>query len=194
MTAQKPDFKAVALRAKSELDLVVRTVKEKGAKRFSTALMIAGAMILMSHVFIYSPPKKRLATLGAEIERRRSLADSGGQYKAIRESLHRAYKVLPTQAEREQWLSAQVIDSLRVENLTAESFQPPTEEDSAGVFRQSSRLSVTMRFAEFFSWLQRIETMRPMMHVHQAELKKDKGGRNVASFQVVTLIPKRRYE
>lgn len=189
------DLKPLADLAKAELEMVMNTVKEKGGKRFGKAFGIAGIMVFVAYAGVYAPPKKKAARLQSEIDAARELSQFGAQYKDLRDQLSAIYAQLPDMKDKEMFLSNAVIDSLKAEGLTPETFQPVREQEQAGLVFQASNIAMPVKFAEFYSWVVRLETAKPLMHLQAVELakKSDVIGVNTVQAEITTVIPKKRY-
>jgi type II secretory pathway component PulM len=193
--AQNIDPKVLLAQALSELDLIVTTVRTKGAKRFLKPVAISLIAVCATYILVYAPPKKKKARLQSEIDAARTLSEFGQQYKDLRDSLASCYAQLPQPKDREMFLSNAVIDSLKAESLTPETFQPVREQEQAGLIFQASNIAMPVKFADFYSWLVRVESAKPLMHLQTLELlkKSDVIGLNAATAEITTVIPKKRY-
>ncbi|OGR99333.1 MAG: hypothetical protein A2V88_03965 [Elusimicrobia bacterium RBG_16_66_12] len=177
-----------------EISIVTSTLKEKGAKRFGRAFVLSGFLVFASYAGVYKPPQKKSARLADEIKRAKMMSDYSNQYKGLRDSLDLAYANLPATADREQWLSNSVRDSLNTGGLVPEDFRPMREDVANGLVFQTATLSINLRFSEFFDWLLRLESAKPMMHLASMEFVKKGGeGYNHATFDVSTVVPVKRY-
>lgn len=193
--AQNIDLKPYVALLQAEADLVSSTLREKGGKRFGKAFAIAGVMVLLAYVGLYAPPRKKSARLQSEIDAARALSEFGTQYKELRDQLATSYDQLPLMKDREMFLSNAVIDSLKAEGLTPETFQPVREQEQAGLVFQASNIAMPVKFGEFYSWLARLEGAKPLMHLQQVSLdkKSDVIGVNTVQAEITTVIPKRRF-
>lgn len=182
--------------AKSEYEVVSATIKEKGLKRFANAFAVAGTLFAVAYFGIYKPPQNRIVRLQAEIEAARAMSKAGSEYKSLKEQLERSYAMLPAAKDRQQWLSNAMIESMRVEKLTPEMFRPVSEIDSGGLIFQTSTVQLSIKFAEAYAWLVRLEAAKPLMQVSSFELvkKQDAVGMNQVSVSVMTAIPKKRFD
>lgn len=189
------DLKPLADLAKAELEMVLATVKEKGGKRFGKAFGIAGIMVFVAYAGVYAPPQKKAARLQSEIDAARELSQFGAQYKDLRDQLSSIYGQLPDMKDKEMFLSNAVIDSLKAEGLTPETFQPVREQEQAGLVFQASNIAMPVKFGEFYSWVVRLESAKPLMHLQTVELakKSDLVGVNTVQAEITTVIPKKRY-
>jgi type II secretory pathway component PulM len=178
-----------------EISIVVATLREKGTKRFGRALAAAGIVVVGAYVCIYMPPQKKSARLQSEIDKAKMMADYGMKYKDLRDQVNIAYAGLPALADRSQWLSNSVRDSLLVGGLEPEDFTPVKELEVNGLVFQTSSVSLTLHFAEFFDWLLRVENAKPLMHMNSVEMNKksERIGFNVVSCDIATVIPKKRF-
>jgi type II secretory pathway component PulM len=195
MSAPKIDVGAYAARINEEISILAGTLKEKGAKRFGRALGAAAVMLVVAYAGIYSPSQSRSARLDKEFARVKTLVDYGAKYKDLRDQLGAAYAVLPAEMDRAQWLSNAVRDSLLAGSLVTENFTPIRESEVNGLVFQNSSVSLTVRFEDFFNWLLRVESAKPLMHMSSIELgkKNDRLGFNGATCELATVIPKKRY-
>ena len=177
-----------------EIDVVVNTLKEKGAKRFERALGVAVAVAAGAYILVYLPPQKKSARLQAQIDKAKMMSGYGTKFKDLRDQVNLAYAGLPALADREQWLSNSVRDSLLVGGLDPENFAPVKEQELNGLIFQVSSVSLTLRFSEFYDWLLRVENAKPLMHVQSVSLSKlgAKPGFNAVTCDVSTVIPKKR--
>ena len=179
-----------------EINVVVGAFKEKGAKRFGRALGGAAFLVFASYVGVYLPPQQKSARLQFEINHAKQLADYAAQFKDLRDQLNWAYAGLPSLKDREQWLSNSVRDSLLVGGLEPENFTPVKENELNGLVFQTSSVILTVRFSEFFDWLLRVENAKPLMHMNSIELNKkaERNGYNLATCDISTAIPKKRFQ
>jgi hypothetical protein len=193
--AAKIDLKPYVEFISDEISTVVRTVKEKGGKRFGRAFVIAGSAVFAAYFMVYAPPQKRSARLQDEINQASLLAQYGAQYDSTLSQLNAAYARLPTMKDRDQWLFNSVRDSLDAGNLVTESFKPVKEVELQGLIYQVCDVSMSLRFSDFYDWLLRLESARPLMQLQMLDLTKedDPLGYNEAACQIATVIPKQRY-
>jgi type II secretory pathway component PulM len=195
MAAPKIDPNVFVAAVSEEINIVLGTLKEKGAERFGRALGGAVFLVFAAYVGIYMPPQQKSARLQAQIDRAKQMADYGSQYKDIRDQLNGAYNGLPALNDREQWLSNSVRDSLLVGGLEPENFTPVKENELNGLVFQISSVALTLRFSEFYDWVLRIENAKPLMHMNSVDLVKkgDRIGFNAATCDIATVIPKKRF-
>ena len=193
--ALKIDLTVYTAAVRDEINVVAGALKEKGAKRFGRALGAAAFFVFGAYVCVYLPPQQKSARLQSEIDRAKMLADYGVQYKGLRDQLDWAYAGLPSLADREQWLSNSVRDSLLVGGLEPENFTPVSEKELNGLIFQTSNVALTLKFSEFFDWLLRVENAKPLMHVNTVELSKkiNRISYNTATCSIATVIPKKRF-
>jgi type II secretory pathway component PulM len=193
--AEKIDPQVVIALVKSEVEIMVSTIRDKGGKRFGKAFGFAGVMVALAYFGLYSPPQKKIGRLQREIDKAKAMSEAGGQYKDIRDQLAAAYAQVPQMKDREQWLSNAMIDSLRADNLTPDSFKPVSENELSGLIFQSSTVQLTIKFEQFYDWLMRLEGARPLMHVASFDVQKkpEALGWNGVTCEVTTVIPKRRF-
>ncbi|MFI5360453.1 MAG: hypothetical protein ACHQ49_00675 [Elusimicrobiota bacterium] len=178
-----------------EIRVVVGTLRDKGVKRFGRAIGGAVFFAFAAYVGVYIPPQRKSARLQSEISRAKLLVENCDKFKELREQSDAAAAGLPQLTDREEWLSNSVRDSLLVGGLEPENFTQVKENIVDGLVFQTSSISLTLRFPEFFDWLLRVENARPLMHMNGMDLTK-KGGRigyNLATADVSTVIPLKRY-
>lgn len=190
------DFKPYLEAISQEINIVVGTMRDKGGKRFGRAFVIAGFMVFAAYFGVYMPPQKKSSRLQAQIDRARMLSEKGAKYKDLRDQLQAAYSSMPSFNDREQWLTNSVRDSVSAAGLPIEDFKPVREQEESGLIFQVSSVSLTMKFSEFYDWVLRIESAKPMMHLQMVELKKkgDNVGFNGVNCDIATVIPKTRFE
>ncbi len=198
MADNKPagvDFDKYLAVVKSEFELLSGTIRDKGAKRFGKAFGIAAAFVGLAYWFVYKPPQSKIARLSKEIETARAMSQSAAAYKELRDELLASSSNLPQLKDQSQWLSNAMIDSLRVDNLTPETFRPVTESETSGLIFQTSVVGMTIRFSDLYAWLLRIESAKPLMHVASLDVAKkpDAIGYNNVTCSVKTVIPKKRF-
>ena len=195
MAAPKINANVYVAAISEEINIVLGTLKEKGAERFGRAIGGALFLVFAAYVGIYMPPQKKSARLQSQIDRAKQLADYGSQFKDIRDQLNGAYNGLPALNDRDQWLSNSVRDSLLVGGLEPENFTPVKENELNGLVFQISSVALTLRFSEFYDWVLRIENAKPLMHMNSVDLvkKTDRIGYNAATCDIATVIPKKRF-
>jgi hypothetical protein len=190
------DFSAYTKVLKAEVDLITSTMRDKGAKRFGKAFGIAGAFVFAAYTFIYKPPQAKIAALGRQIEAAQAMSASGQRYRELRDMLAGSYGNLPFLKDQAQWLSNAMIDSLRADGLTPESFKPVVETEQSGLIFQTSSVVMSLKFNDVYVWLLRLESAKPLMHISMLEVNKkpDIIGVNQVSCSVMTAIPKKRFD
>lgn len=193
--ALPPQVEKALAAVQAEAELIQSVMRDKGAKRFGKAFGIAGAFIFLAYWFVYKPPQSKIAKLSAQIEAARAMSQSATAYKELRDQLAGTYNGLPLLKDQAQWLSNAMIDSLRADGLTPESFRPVTEMESSGLIFQTSVVTLSLKFNEVYSWLLRLESAKPLMHIGSLEVgkKTDLVGVNTVSASVKTVIPKKRF-
>jgi type II secretory pathway component PulM len=193
MNAQdlKPYVDAVV----NEFNVVSGAIREKGAKRFGRAFGAAAIAVVLAYFGVYMPPQQKSARLQAEIDKAKSMADFGAQFKDLRDQLNLAYTGMPQITDRDQWLTNSVRDSLNVPGVVTEDFKPIREQELNGMVYQVSSVALSLRFADFFDWLLRLESARPLMQLQSLELgkKKENPGVNSATCEIATVMPKKRF-
>jgi len=190
------DVQAYLNAVKSEADLVITTIRHKGAKRFGKAFGLSGFLIAAAYFGVYKPPQDKISRLTMQIETAKAMSESSAAYQEVRGQLMGSYGSLPHLKDQQQWLSNSMIDSLRADNLTPELFRPVVETETSGIVFQTSTVQLTVKFNDIYNWLLRVEGAQPMMHVSNLEISKkpDMIGMNVVSASVMTAIPKKRFE
>lgn len=178
----------------SELNFIQTTIKDKGSNRFSRPILLGGMLIFIAYWFVYSPPIKKLAGLDRKLSTARATAEFADQYKEVRERLHALYALLPT--AQDPSLPEAIVDSLKSQNITADSLQPPVVMDSSGMLFQNVNVAMTLKFPELTAWLLGIEAAKPLMHVSRMTIKKkqDALGKNEVTAVLTTAVPKARYQ
>ncbi|MFI5347853.1 MAG: hypothetical protein ACHQ51_15890 [Elusimicrobiota bacterium] len=193
MNAQdlKPYLDAVL----QEVGIVTSALREKGAKRFTRAFAAAGFAVVAAYFGVYMPPQQKSARLQAEIDRAKTMADYGAQFKDLRDQLNAAYTGMPQINDREQWLTNSVRDSLNMPGIVTEDFKPIREQELNGLIFQVSAVTLSLKFSDFFDWLLRLESARPLMQLQSLELgkKRENPGINTAACDIATVIPKKRF-
>ena len=179
----------------AEAQAVLAIVRDRGAGRFSKAFALSGALMLGAYALVYSPAQAKMQRLEHELSDARIRAQFGGQYKELRDQLQQAYRSLPSDAQRDQWLADSVRRSFSERGLVTDDFKPVRETEQGGLIYQISPVAINLRFAEFYDWLQRVEASRPLMHVSMVDMRKsnDLTGVNVINLEIATVIPKRRF-
>ncbi|MBI4371468.1 MAG: type II secretion system protein M [Elusimicrobia bacterium] len=180
----------------AEAGVVAGALRAQGARRFGRALGVGAALILVAYLGVYAPARRKSARVNSEIERAKALAEHGRQYKELSGRLQEAYGRLPPAEQREQWLSDAVRASLDAQGLVTEDFKPVRTQEESGLIFQSSTVSLKLRFAELFAWIQRLEASGVLMHVQSLELEKkpDSVGLAAAACEIVTIVPKQRFQ
>lgn len=188
-----PDFSRLVGFVQSELAFVQTTIKDKGADRFARPLLLGGALVFFSYWFIYSPSIKKLAGLDRKLNTARATGEFADQYKEVRERLYALYGLLPGPSDPS--LTEAIVDSLKTQNIMADSLQPPVVTDSAGLLFQSVNVTMTLKFSELTAWLLRIEAAKPLLHVSRISIKKkqDALGKSEVTAVLTTVVPTVRH-
>lgn len=176
-----------------EATIVTSTLKEKGIQRFGRTFVLALFMVFAAYAGVYNPPQKKSDRLANEIKRAKMMSDYSNQFKDLRDRLGVAYTSLPATDERPQWLPNSVRDSLNAGGLIPEDFRPMREEEVSGLVFQTASVSVNLRFSEFYDWLLRLESAKPMMQLTSVDFIKKGMGYNYATSDVSTVVPVKRY-
>lgn len=189
-----PDFNRMVSYLQSEASFIQTTLKDKGSNRFSRPLALGAIIVFFSYWFIYLPPIKKLQGLEKRLKTARAIAEYADQYKVIRERLLALYDLLPLPAGPS--LTETIVESLKAQNIVADSLQPPAVTESAGMVFQSVSVTMTLKFSELTTWLLRIEESKPRLHVSSLNVKKktDVLGKNEVTAVLTTAIPKERFQ
>lgn len=195
MAGKDIDVLALLGPVKTEAELIIATVRLRGAKRFGKAFGIAGLFVAVAYFGIYKPPQDKISRLQKEIDTARAMSESGTAYQELRGQLASSYGILPHMKDQQQWLSNAMIDSLRADSLTPELFRPVVETEASGLIFQTSTVQLTIKFSDLYAWLMRLEGATPLMHISTLDIakKNDMLGWNVVGASVMTAIPKKRY-
>ena len=193
--AQTINLRLILTVVKAEADIIVNTLRDKGAKRFANVIALAGVLLALAYFGVYKPPQDKILRLARDIEKTRAMFEAGAQYRELRDQLAAAYAALPSMPERDQWLASALIESLRAENLTPDTIRPVSETEASGLIFQSSTIQLTIQFSEFHRWLIRLERAKPLMHVFVVDMTKklEPLGANTITCEVMTVIPKKRF-
>lgn len=191
----KLDLKPIGEAIGGEINTVVSTLRDKGGKRFSRAFFAAGFMVFAAYVGVYRPPQMKMVRLERDIRNAKAKAEYSAKFGELREQLGAAYKRLPDMKDREQWLTNSVRDSLTVAGLVTEDLKPVRETEQEGLIYQTASVTLSMKFAEFYDWIMRLEGAQPMLHLQTLEFAKktQQRGVNGAACEIATVIPKRRF-
>jgi type II secretory pathway component PulM len=83
---------------------------------------------------------------------------------------------------------------MKAENIMSDSIVPPSEEEANGLVVQRLSVSIQLKFADLISWLNRIESNKPLLRVTSIELAKrdDPLGANTVTVQLSTIIPTKK--
>lgn len=195
MAGKDIDLMVYVSAVKSEADLLITTIRDKGAKRFAKAFAMSAALVAAAYFGVYSPPQAKISRLQREIDAARAMSEAGAQYQELRSQLAGSYGSLPLLKDQQQWLSSSMIDSLRADGLVPESFRPVVESEGSGLIFQTSTVLLTLKFNDLYAWLTRLESAQQLMHISILEVTKkpDLSGFNSVSCSVMTAIPKKRF-
>ena len=196
MAGKDIDLSSYLAAVKAEGSLLVNTIRDKGAKRFGKAFGMAALMIAGAYFGVYLPPQKKISRLQREIDAARAMSEAGAAYQELRTLLMGSYGTLPHMKDQQQWLSNAMIDSLRADGLTPETFRPVVEIEASGLIFQTSYVQLSLKFTDVYAWLVRLEGARPLMHVSNLDIQKkpDMIGWNSVAVSVMTAIPKKRFD
>lgn len=178
-----------------EISIVASVLAGPGRKRLLRPLMISTCTLLTAYFGVYLPPQRKSQRIGLEIQKAKVTFGASARYEDLRDQLAVAYKALPAHTEREQWLANSVKDSLDAGGLITDIFRPTQENEQGDLLQQTTNVTLRLRFSEFYDWLLRLESARPMMFLLNATLtkKKDDPGYNSATVDIGTVIPRKRY-
>lgn len=185
------DFPGLLEKVQAEISFVNTTIKDKGSNRFSRPILIGGLMVFGAYWFVYAPPGKKMAGLAMQLNTAKSTAQFADAYKDVRLRLYSIYPKLPRPGQPS--LTANIIESLRLENIISDSLQPPSEAEQGGLLLQSVSASMTVSFAELVAWLLRLEAHSPVLHLTSLEVRKRSRQKYEAQVVVSTIVPKVRY-
>lgn len=196
-----PDLKPYLEIVLREGEIVLSTMRDKGAKRFGRAFATAGFLIFGSYMLLYRPPQSKSEKLDAQIKNAKMMHEYGDKYALLRDQLVGAYGRLPSVNDREQWLSNSVRALLDAGKLDTEDFKPTHESEKNGLIFQMSSVSMNLRFSDFYSLVLRIESAKPIMHLQRADVNKKTDildtqsiGLALTSCDISTVIPKKRLD
>lgn len=158
----------------SEGQLVVHTLKDKGAKRFERPIVVAAFLLFGSYYLVYLPPVRKAQVLQQRIDEAKDLSQYVGAYKDLISKLQAIYAELPKPGDRNGFLVEAILESLKAEGLTSDSIRPPDESPEAGLIFQKCNISAEVPFTELVSWLARLEASKPFIHVFSLEVNKSK--------------------
>ncbi len=188
------DPKALTARAAADLELVVGSFREKGAKHFARPLVIGSLLILVAHLLGYKPAAQRLRTLGSKLAAARAAAQYADTYEAARDKLASIYSQTPQLKDRDQWLLGVLVESLKADGIVTDTLQPVTEMEDKGVIFQRASMSSTLNFKEIVRWIARIESTTPTVFIESLSVTKraDPIGQNTVNSAIVIAIPRNR--
>lgn len=194
MTPIDFDFAKLSETIKSEALLVSGVMREKGVQPFSRTLAVAALALLLS-AMVYNHPIGRRRGLEKRLQAAKATSEYADQYKEVHDQLRRLYRQLPLLKDRDQFLLNALVDSLKAENITPDALKPPAEDEQGNLIYQNVSMSSSLKFAEFVSWLSRIESAKPTMLVTQVGFTKkpEPIGTNSVACVIHTIIPKGRY-
>lgn len=187
-----PDtFKQYIKNLQDEAQLVSNTVREKGFKQFHRAMLMAGLAIYVCYFSLYLPPAKKMATLQKRINQAKTTAQYADTYKQLHERLAGVYVRLPPASQRDQWLTTKVVETMKADNIIADSIIPPEETERGGFAFQSIKVILVIKFSELLAWIEHVEATRPALHVSALSLQKSdvNPGENVVTADISTIIP-----
>ncbi len=194
-----PILQAATKKIAAEADLVVSVLRDKGSKRFSRALGLAGIFVGIAYVAFLMPAQSKMQRLDEQIAQAKIAYDYGTQYKTLHDSLSAAYARLPTITDRPQWLTSSVRALLDAGRLESDSFELPQETEHEGLIFQESTVTFSADFRSIFSFLLRAENARPMMHIRHLSITKstnfdpDHPGMAQVTCVISTVIASKRY-
>jgi hypothetical protein len=196
-----PDFRSLKELLVREIDAFFATLRDKGLKRFMRAFVAAGFVVFGSYELLYRPPQSKSDRLEGEIAHAKTMHDYGEKYGLLRDALTAAYARLPSDADREQWLTNSVRALLDMDQLESDDFRPMRENEKNGLIQQDSTLTLHVRFKQFYALMLHIEGAKPMLHLASADLVKANNisdpsslGMATVHVDVSTIIPKKRLD
>lgn len=175
-----------------EITSMISTFKDKGANRFSRPLLLAVFAIYASNAALYKPATKKLQGLQKRLDAVRETIQYAEQYSGLRDRLKEARARLPDPAGRGSWLTNAVVEAMKEEGVIADSIEPPQESPVNAFYHQKATVTLRARFAQLAAVLYRLETTKPMIHVHSVNIIKggeEELGSNKADIGVSTLVP-----
>lgn len=198
--AEPSDISKLSGLASRESEVIFATLRDKGAKRFGRAFLMAGLMIFASYILVYRPPQSKSAKLEAQIAHAKQMFDYGEKYKALHEQFLAAYARLPSPADRQQWLTNATRSLLEAGNLQSDNFRPSDETVHDGLVFQDSQVAFDANFSDVYGVLLRAENARPLMHIQRVDIAKiattdpDAAGRAHVECDLSTVIPLKRFQ
>jgi type II secretory pathway component PulM len=176
----------------TEVQLVTRTLKEKGSKRFERPLIISAIVIVAAYYLVYLPPQRKLDGLQRRIDTAKATSENAEAFKAARDRLRAVYAILPKTKDKDHFLTQAIIETLRAEGLTSDSIKPPEEARDSDLVFQQMTVSAQLKFPELIGWLARLEASKPFLHVASVDLVKSKRlGYCEVTAAVSTIVPER---
>lgn len=185
------DIPALLEKVQGEISFVNSTIKDKGSNRFSRPIIIGGLLVFGSYWFVYAPPGKKLAGLARQLDTAKATAQFADAYKDVHARLYSIYPLLPRPEQAS--VTANIVETLRLENIISDSLQPPSESEVAGLLHQNVSVTMTVGFSELLAWLLRVEAHRPVLHLSSIEIRKKNREKYEAQVVVSTVIPKVRH-
>lgn len=176
----------------SEIQTVNLAFKEKGVKHFARPLLLGLVMVYASHALIYKPLSNRLAGLNRRIATAKAVFQYADQYKKLRDRLVSVYALLPPLKDKDSWLTATTLELMKAEGIVSNTIVPPQQQEEEGLALQTITVPVDLKFSELVSWLGRIESHKPLLHVSSIEIAKGARGRNKIVCSLSTLVPIQR--
>ena len=175
---------------------MVSTFKDKGAGRFSRPLLLGVFVIYAANAALYKPATKKLSGLQKRIDAVRATVQYAEQYQGLRARLNEARSRLPAPAGRGSWLTNSLIEAMKEEGVIADSINPPQESPLNQFYHQKVNVTVRARFPQLAAGLHRLETTKPLVHIHSLSISKGRAegteaeiGINQADVGVSTLVP-----
>ena len=175
-----------------EISSMVSTFKDKGAHRFSRPLLLGIFAVFAANAALYKPATRKLAGLQKRIDAVRATIQYAEQYTGLRDQLKAAKTRLPEPAGRGAWLTNAVVEAMKEESVIADSIEPPQESPVNSFYQQKVNISVRTRFPLLAGVMHRLETTKPLIHIHSLTIVKgseEEGFTNRADIGVSTLVP-----
>lgn len=176
-----------------EARLVSYTFRERGTNRFVRPIVLGAFCVGVCYTYLYVPPVKKMKRLDKAVAAAKVASIHADRYKAMRERLLAVYAELPAREQRATWLTDTVVESMKAENLTSDSIQPPDETMQSHFISQKVTVTSRLKFAEIFSWLYRLEGVKPQVQLSSLEVIKGSSeiGINQVACGIMVAIPER---
>ncbi len=178
-----------------EAQIATATLKDKGWRRFSRALVAGVAFVLAAYILVYSPASAKLERIGERISEAKSEYQSADSYESLSDGLNALYSRMPLK-QKSDWLNTSVLDCMEKEGVTADSIEPKEEADAPdSLVHETLTVTTEMNYAQLLAVLNRIEHLRPAVDISSLQVKKEDQSilYNQVTLQIEALIPSRRF-